>query len=144
MSQHTSNRQSEPNPTRKPNDSPNRGQADPTEADDARVRMDAEADAKAAARRRDERRRQDMNEPKATQQGRDGEEPIDTQVAKTWAREMCIRDRWIGLVDLARLLDECEESEEFVPAPRALEDSREVDEADPPLTDRQGHRGGHA
>lgn len=140
MSQHTSNRQSEPNPTRKPNDSPNRGQADPTEADDARVRMDAEADAKAAARRRDERRRQDMNEPKATQQGRDGEEPIDTQVAKTWAR---VRDETEG-ERRERLLDECEESEEFVPAPRALEDSREVDEADPPLTDRQGHRGGHA
>lgn len=110
---------------------------------EARVRMDAEAKAKAAEKDRDEQRRRGQNDPKAIAKAERGEEPLDTRVAKTWGKVHAENEG----ERRERLLEERESSEEFVPARRPLdEDDGDVviDEAEEPLRDRRGHRGGHA
>lgn len=116
---------------------------DDVAADKARVRMDAEAKAKAAEKEREEERRRAQDDPKTVVKAEEGEEPLDTQVARTWGK---VHEENEG-ERRERLLAEREDVDEFVPARRPLEEDDgdvAIDTAAKPLKDRRGHRGGHA
>lgn len=52
----------------------------------ARVRYESDKEAKAAQRKRDDERRAEAGDPKAVEKVERGREPLETRVAKIWAR----------------------------------------------------------
>jgi hypothetical protein len=116
---------------------------EPTEAEKERVRKEAEAKAKAAAKRRDEERRREANDPKTVEKAETGEEPLDTQICRTYGK---VNEENEG-ERRERNLREREGPEDFVPPRRPLDEEDgdvAVETAAEPAQDRRGHKGGFA